>query len=208
MAESDYQRKPLSYAVEALAYFFRDRPDVYVSGNLLIYYEEGNPEMSVAPDVFAAIGIPRHERRSYFVWKEGKAPDFVIEVTSRSTRAEDQGTQRGLYAYLGVREYFQYDPTGDYLRPPLQGDRLHEGHYVPLDPARLPDGSLSLRSEILNIELRLTGGQLGLYDSAGEKLLTYAEAQDALRAAQEAQRSTEAELARLKEELAKLKGDK
>jgi hypothetical protein len=200
MAESDFQRKPLSYAVEALAYFFRDRPEIYVSGNMLVYYEEGSPEMSVAPDVFVVIGVSKQERRSYFVWKEGKAPDFVIEITSRSTRAEDQGAKRGTYAYLGVREYFQYDPTGDYLVPALRGDRLSGDHYLPIPPVEAPSGGLSFHSDVLNVELRLEGsGQLGLYTPAGEKLLTYEEAQDA-------RIKAEAEIAKLKEELARLKG--
>ena len=42
-------------------------------------------------------------------------------VMSRSTRGEDQGKKRRLYERLGVREYWQYDPTGDYLKPALQG---------------------------------------------------------------------------------------
>ena len=200
MAESDFQRKPLSYAVEALTYFFRDRPGVYVSGNMLVYYEEGSPEMSVAPDVFVVIGVSKQERRSYFVWKEGKAPDFVIEITSRSTRAEDQGAKRGTYAYLGVREYFQYDPTGDYLVPALRGERLSGDHYLPIPSTHAPGSGLSFHSDTLNIELRLEdSGQLGLYTPAGAKLLTYEEAQDA-------RLKAEAEIAKLKEELARLKG--
>ena len=38
MAESDFQRDPLIYAVEALKMHFRNRQDVYVSGNLFLYY--------------------------------------------------------------------------------------------------------------------------------------------------------------------------
>ncbi len=30
-----------------------------------------------------------------------------------------------------TRKYFQYDPTGDYLNPRLQGARLAEGNYQP-----------------------------------------------------------------------------
>ncbi len=208
MAESDHQRIPLAYAVEALDYFFRDQADVYVSGNLLIYYEEGDPDSAISPDVFVALGVPRRERRSYFVWKEGKAPDVVIEITSRSTKGEDQGAKRGAYAYLGVREYFQYDPTGDYLRPALQGDRLNNGQYTPMPVVYQPDGTLFLRSELLNIELRLEGKRLGLYDiRTGGKLLTYAEAQDARHEERTARLAVEAENARLKEELARLKGN-
>ncbi len=117
MAESDFQRTPLTYAVDRLRYHFRERHDVYVSGNLLIYYQEGNPKARVAPDVFVVLGATNVDRSSYLLWKEPKAPDFVLEVTSRGT---DQGRKRELYRALGVREYWQYDPTGDYLEPRLQ----------------------------------------------------------------------------------------
>src|SRR5713101_1307071 len=132
MAESDFQRKPLTYGVEALDIYFQDRPDVYVSGNLFIYYEEGNPQASIAPDVFVVLGAPKHDRSSYLLWNEPKAPDFVLEITSRRTRREDQETKPTTYARLGVQEYWQYDPTGDYLAPALQGFRLVVGHYEPL----------------------------------------------------------------------------
>ena len=121
MAESDFQRKYLIYAVEALELYFQDRDDVYVSGNLFIYYEQGNPQAVVAPDVFVVIGAAKRDRPSYRLWQEPKAPDFVLEITSRTTRSEDQGAKRGIYAFLGVQEYWQYDPTSDYLKPPLQG---------------------------------------------------------------------------------------
>lgn len=114
MAESDFQRTPLIYAVESLRIYFQDRADVYVSGNLFLYYEPGNPRAVVAPDVFVVIGAPRHDRASYKLWEEPKGPDFVLEITSRSTYTEDQGVKRGVYALLGVREYWQYDPTGDF----------------------------------------------------------------------------------------------
>ena len=121
MAESDFQRKPLTYAVEALGIYFQHRAEVYVSGNMFIYYEEGNLEAVVAPDVFVVLGTTKRDRASYMLWEEPKGPDFVLEITSRSTRTKDQGPKRGTYAFLGVREYFQYDPTHDYLVPALQG---------------------------------------------------------------------------------------
>ena len=124
-AESDFQLNELIYAREVLCIYYRDRrrsDDVYVAGNLLIYYEEGNPRASVAPDVFVVIGVANHDRKSYRLWDEGnKAPDVVLEITSQSTREEDQGHKRELYRRLGVKEYWQYDPTGDYLEPVLQG---------------------------------------------------------------------------------------
>ncbi len=90
MAESDHQRDYLTYLVEALKQHFQDQPQVYVSGNLLIYYEEGHPELSVAPDVFVVLEVPKHTRDIYKVWEEGKAPDVVIEITSRTTQQKDE----------------------------------------------------------------------------------------------------------------------
>ena len=155
MAESDFQREPLTYAVEALGAYFQQRADVYVSGNLFIYYEEGNPEAVVAPDVFVVFGAPKHRRSSYMLWNEPKAPDFVMEITSRRTRSQDQGPKRGTYAFLGVQEYVQYDPTSDYLRPPLRGLSLVGDNYELMPTTALPDGTLTLYSNVLGLELRL-----------------------------------------------------
>lgn len=75
-----------------------------------------------------------------------------------------------------MREYFQYDPTGDYLNPQLQGLRLVEGNYFPVKMTTLPDNSLSLSSEVLGLELRLEFGELRFYAVTGEKLLSHEEA--------------------------------
>jgi Uma2 family endonuclease len=176
MAESDFQREYLIYAVEALRVHFRERDDVYVSGNLFIYYEQGNPKAVVAPDVFVVIGVPHHDRPSYKLWNERKGPDFVLEITSKSIRGEDQGAKRGIYAYLGVREYWQYDPTGDYLDPPLQALQLIERNYWPL---RTPGGS-GLHSDVLGLDLRLEEGVLRFYNPrTGDKLRSHQEAEEA-----------------------------
>src|SRR6266852_7705014 len=120
MAESDFQREALTYAVEALGAYFQERADVYASGNLCIYYEEGNPEAVVAPDVFVVFGAPKRDRSTYLLWNEPKGPDFVLEITARSTRSKDQGVKRGVYAFLGVRGYVKNKQTQDYLTPPLK----------------------------------------------------------------------------------------
>ena len=125
MAESDFQLEPLVYAITALRTHFHHRKKVYVAGDMFLYHEEGNPGAVVAPDVFVVVGAPVHKRMAYKLWEEPKAPDFVLEVTSRSTRREDQGRKREVYASLGVGEYWLFDPTGDYLAPRLQGFRLH-----------------------------------------------------------------------------------
>ena len=117
MAENDVQLAAILYGIGALRVHYQDRTDIYVSGDLLMYYEEGNPRVSVAPDVFVVFGVEARVRKHYLVWEEGKAPDFVLEVASKSTWREDLGRKRDLYARLGVKEYWQYDPTGEYFSP-------------------------------------------------------------------------------------------
>lgn len=205
LAESDFQLNPLIYAVDALRAYFRDRADVYVAGNMFVYYEQGNPEAVVAPDVFVVRGTAKRDRSSYFLWEEPKGPDFVLEITSRSTRSKDQGPKRGTYAFLGVREYVLYDPTHDYLHPPLQGWRLAGENYqrVPTD-ARL-DSDVVVYSEVLGLELRLEGEILRFYEpTTGRRLLSYEESEQARQAAEvqlererAARRMIEARLAEL-----------
>jgi len=192
MAESDFQREPLTYAVEALGAYFQRRADVYVSGNLFIYYEEGNPEAVVAPDVFVVFGAPKHRRSSYMLWNEPKAPDFVMEITSRRTRSQDQGPKRGTYAFLGVQEYVQYDPTSDYLRPPLRGLSLVGDNYEPMPTTVLPDGTLTLHSNVLGLELRLVQGVLRFVDpTTSQQLLSHREAEQAWQEAEQARQEAE-----------------
>lgn len=192
MAESDFQREPLIYAVESLRVFFRQCTDVYVSGNMFIYYEEGNPKAVVAPDVFVVIGAPNRDRFSYKLWQEPKAPDFVLEITSKSTRLEDRGPKRGIYALLGVSEYWQYDPTGDYLQPPLQAYRLADDNYWPMPAETLPDGGVAMHSAVLGLDLRLENGVLRFYDPlTGQKLHSHEEAEQARQQAEQAQQEAE-----------------
>lgn len=193
MAESDFQRKPLTYAVEALDLHFQAQPQVYVSGNLLLYYEEGNPRASTAPDVFVVFGAPKHNRRSYRLWQEPKAPDFILEITSHSTWRKDVEDNPPLYARLGVQEYFQYDPTRDYLVPSLQGQTLVGQQYQPLPVHTRTDGTLVLRSAVLGLELHLRDGALRFFDPAtGHYLFDYQESQAARQQAEAAQRQAEA----------------
>lgn len=195
MAESEFQLNPLLYAVGALRNHFQDREDVYVVGDLLLYYEEDDLSASVAPDVFVVFGVPNHVRRTYLVWQEGKAPDWVLEVTSRSTRQMDQGKKRELYARLGVSEYWQYDPTGDYLDPPLQGLVLSGGRYDAALALEWVDGVWSAYSPILGLNLRLDEGVLRFHDPRrDEYLLTHLEENRARQMEAQARQEAEARL--------------
>jgi len=108
--------------------------------------------------------VPKHDRRTFKLWEEGKAPAVVIELTSESTRHEDQGTKRAIYADLGVREYFLFDPLGQYLKPPLRGYRLVRDEYVPMTGE-------ALHSDELGLELRVEDGRLRLFDPKGQTYL-------------------------------------
>ncbi|KOR34744.1 MULTISPECIES: Uma2 family endonuclease [Planktothricoides] len=178
MAESDPTRDYLVYGVEALKLYFQKRSDVYVSGNLWLCYQQGVPDAVVAPDVFVVFGVENRQRRSYKIWEENdKAPSWVLEITSRSTRHQDEQEKPRTYAQMGVTEYFQYDPTGDYLNPPLKGRRLEGNTYSPIAPTALADGTLCFPSEVLGLEMHLLiDGQLRFFHrQTGEYLRTYGE---------------------------------
>ena len=155
MAENEFQFWPILYVGSALDRYYQDRDDVYVVGNLLLYYQEGDRSKVVSPDLMVAFGASKRIRSSYFLWQEPKALDFVLEIASESTYRTDQGEKHDTYAGMGVMEYWQYDPAGTYLDPPLLGFQLVEGRYVPIPTAAREGGLLALRSEVLGLELHL-----------------------------------------------------
>ena len=196
MAESESQFWPILYVGSAFDRYYQDRDDVYVVGNLLVYYQQGDGSKSVSPDLMVVLGAPKHVRSSYRIWEEPKAPDFVLEIASESTYRADRGEKRDTYAAMGVVEYWQYDPVGSYLDPPLLGFRLVEGRYVPIPAVAREGGLLVVRSEVLGLELHLSPGApvreaLHFYDAVrAEYLRTYREAD---RAREEAERGRDEE---------------
>jgi Uma2 family endonuclease len=209
MAESDLHLEEMVYLITALKSRYQDVPDVYVAGNLLLYYVRGDRKAAVAPDVFVVKGVPKRKRKSFLLWKEGRGPCFVIEVTSESTRSEDLEKKRKRYEQLGVEEYFLHDPLGEYLSPPLQGYRLQEGRYRRM--ASEPDGTLVSRAT--SLRLRREGEHLRLVDlGTGRPLPSFEDLQeechrqaDELRRRAEKLRRQDAELRQVKEELARLR---
>jgi Uma2 family endonuclease len=179
------------YLREALKEHFRVVPDVYVAGNLLLYYVEGQPRFCVAPDAFVVRGVPKGRRKVYKLWQEGKGPCLAVEVTSDSTRDEDLETKKDVYERLGVEEYILFDPQGDYLDPTLQAHRLVAGRYQPLLPER--DGSILSRTT--GILFRPMGERLQLVDAASGTVYLRDEEE------REENRKLKKELERLRREL-------
>ncbi len=196
MAETDIHRRLLTTLIFTLETHFQNEPDVYVSGNLLVYYVEGSPAKCFAPDVFVVRGVPKGERRIYKLWEEGVAPQIIIELTSRKTWKEDLQTKWRLYEELGVQEYFIFDPEYDYLDDPLVGYRLENGKYVELE---IKDGRV--KSEALGLELVNTGETLRLFDPATEQFLPTT---NEFAAAHQKLTELEATLARYREQFGEL----
>ncbi|MCE2401448.1 Uma2 family endonuclease [Candidatus Poribacteria bacterium] len=159
MAETDKHRDLMIDFIQMLKHHYRNENDVYVSGNLLIYYEEGNPRKSISPDVFVVFGVAKKQRNTYLTWKETHTPDFVLEVASPSTFSKDMGRKKDLYASVfEVKEYYIYDPLGEIV-PSFIGYRLTDGIYQEINfvNERLP-------SAVLGLELGEHGNELRLYD--------------------------------------------
>ena len=163
LAETPIHRDNLLGLIEVLRLHFRGDPNVYISGNMFLYYVEGDKRRHVSPDVFVVRGIDgANNRDAYFTWVEHKGPDVVFEFTSPSTKREDLVTKFNLYRdVLRVPEYFLFDPKSEYLQPSMRGYRLNdENEYVPIEPVfgRLP-------SEVLGLHLERNGTDLRLFDS-------------------------------------------
>ena len=184
MAETDVHLDCMIYIRAVLKWRYRSQR-VYVGSNLLVYYAKalrGQKGKAVAPDNFVVKDCDPGFRRVFKIWEEARVPNTVFEVTSASTRGEDERQKPEIYARMGVKELFLFDPTGDYLEPPLQGYRFVRGEKRRIEP----DAMGALRSKELGIKLRLEDGHLVMCDAhTGERLLTEAEAE---RQAKEAER--------------------
>lgn len=176
MGETGIHVDETIYLIEALREHFRAEPDVYVSGDMFLYFVEGDPRSVVSPDVYVVKGVSKKVRRTYKFWEEGgRGPCFVIEVTSDSTRSDDFVKKKALYERLSVEEYMLYDPLGEYLDPKIQGYRLVNGRYQPI---RLEfDGSLTSLST--GVSFRMEGDEIRVIKTAsGRPFLRYEELED------------------------------
>ena len=201
IAETDWHRKLLMELLQIIEHHFREHDDVYVSGDLLIYYKMGDNTKSVAPDVFVVRGVSKKQRGTYLTWEESHTPDFVLELASPSTFRYDLTGKKDLYeSVLKVKEYYIYDPLHQ-IQPHFIGFRLVDGVYqeIAFVNERLP-------SSVLNLELGERDNTLRLYDPTIEQWLSPPE--ERVEQAEERAEQAEAELAKALATLERLQTEK
>ena len=218
MAANDHQLTAMIDAISKLRAWYADQEDVYPGGDMLIYYRINDNETRVAPDVFVVLGVEsRHKRDSWIVWREGKAPDIVMELASGSTWRRDMRENRAIYAEMGVVEYWRFDPSGNYFIPPLIGERLGDGEYSTIELITSREGILRGHSAVLGLDICvLPDGNMRFYDPVSRQWLrTHDESEEALQASEAmlweaeaalgeetaAREAAELELRRMREEL-------
>jgi len=178
-----------------LRHFLEDYPDIYAIAGMFLYYQEGNPSARKTVDIMIVKGVSKHERRSFKIWEEGAVPCMIVEITSKETQYEDMIRKGHVYATLGVREYFLFDPLRDYLESGFIGLRLKDGEYMNMTPK----GAGALFSQELGVFLQVEDKRVRIIDPRTQKPIPDLEEAIAL-AEQEAQRAerAEAEIARLR----------
>ena len=206
-----YQFPKLNHTMELLLWRYDDRPDVLVSGNNAIYYEQGNPRVHRSPDGFIAFGVDRDailQENGYKVWEVGKPPDWVLEIASPSTARVDLTIKRDIYASLGIGEYWRFDASGgDYYREPLVGEYLEGGEYRRFETRTSADGRAWGHSPVLNLDIYWGPDYLRYYDPvAGEWLLDWGQQNAELEVERAARLEAERRYRELQDELHRRNG--
>ncbi len=171
MGETDTHRKLILHLTSCLDIFFAEREDVYVSGNIMFYYVEGDPTQVISPDVMVCFGIPKGDRTSYKTWQENDVvPSVVIELSSRGTWRKDFMEKKTLYEVLGVKEYYIFNPLEPKTAPAFTAYELKNGEFkaVKIENNRV-------KSEVLGLELVVEGKTLRLFNPANNQFLKTAE---------------------------------
>ncbi|MDE2786013.1 MAG: Uma2 family endonuclease [Chloroflexota bacterium] len=198
---------------------FNQRPDVFLDNETFICYDPSNLNVRIAPDVYLAFGVDAaaiRPRKIYLPWEVGKPPDWAMEIASESTASADVNRKPAIYAAIGVREFWHFDPTGGrYYGQPIWGGELADGSYREFPQTREPDGILKVYSPLLGISLCWDDGWPRVYDPATQAydrnwraVQAYAVAvRDQRDAAREERDTAIAEVERLRELLRRRNGE-
>ena len=146
--ETEQHKLQMELLIDSLRLWLDKLPNGYVGGNMFVHYLTPSGHRAFkGPDVIVVLDVPKGLRDNWVVWKEGKGPDVVIELLSKSTAGEDKGNKKEVYQNeLFVKEYFWFDP-----KKPVDfaGFVLQHGVYEPLPS----DGGGRLISQQLGLAL-------------------------------------------------------
>ncbi|MBD1868768.1 Uma2 family endonuclease [Cyanobacteria bacterium FACHB-471] len=189
--ESDLHRDQIDLLIRLLRWYWQQRQDFYVSGNLTVYYSpyQRKSEDFRGPDFFVVLGTERKPRKSWVVWEEeGKYPNVIIELLSDSTAKTDRGLKKQIYQdTFRTPDYFWFDPN----TLELQGFHLLDGQYQDLQPNQQGQ----LWSQQLNLYLGIHNRELRFFTSEGQLIPTPEESAQASEAIAEAERRRSEKLA-------------
>lgn len=175
-----------------------------VLGNQFLYYAQGFPKLRVAPDVMVIFDVEPGGRDNYKIWEERQVPNVIFEMTSESTRVKDESFKKMLYSQLGVQEYWQFDPRGEWIAEKLRGYRLQEfiNSDGEIEPAYLD--ITDSQSQVLKLRLTAEARLIGFYRlDTGEKLLIPDELAEARQQEVAARQMAEERAAELESQLAR-----
>ena len=178
MGETDIHRDLIIFMIDWLQQAF---PKAYVSGNICLYYEEGNPKKMISPDTLLCRSQAPQRKRVYKAWEDNAQLDLVFEFSSWSTKREDHNKKKQIYQdILKVPYYVIYDPQAIYLNV----FELQEEGYRQLEA----ETTGRCRLEKLGLQIGVgPNATLALYQGEN-RLLTASE-----RVEQEAERADQAE---------------
>jgi len=202
VAETFAHLYALLTTLEVLRQYLKGRQATVLSDQFM-YYAQGFPKLRVAPDVMVIFDVEPGGRDNYKIWEEGQVPVVIFEMTSASTKEQDTGFKKTLYEQLEVKEYWLFDPKGEWIEEQLQGYRLRGESYELITDSR---------SQPLQLRLAVEGEIIGFYrEDTGDKLLIPEELAEALQAefrarqqALERAEQAEAQLARYRERYGEL----
>lgn len=188
----------------------RAEPDVIVLCDVKHRFGPGRRQPSPDVSVIRGVRNPKADRNSFDFRKEGVSPCLIVEIVSPLSsriRRVDLVDKVEIYRRAGVKEYVIADSTIRDRRYRLLGYRLdRSGRYRSIRP----DAEGRLLSETTGVWFQVSpeGDRIFLLEHpSGRRLLNLEETDDARREAEERVNSAEAELARLRQELERLRGE-
>lgn len=202
MSDNTKQFRYIVIIKENLELLFADNPNVFIAGDLLWYPVEGSNTIRQAPDVMVAFGRPKGDRGSYQQWKEDNiTPQVAFEILSPGNTLKEMGKKLRFYEQYGIEEYYIYDPDKNDLNGYLRQENSLE----------IIEEMQGFISPLLKVKFEVDLDGLQIYDSQGNRFLTYVELSEKIKDTQrqlavEKQRTENAQMRikRLEEKLKEL----